>query len=70
LSEDEILLDYSDDLLLAKIEEIANDKQEIEEYNNYVKAYNKFVKIEDTTKLDDEELLLYLINMDLTTPKN
>jgi hypothetical protein len=58
LSEDDIILNYSDDLLLDKIEEIANDKQEIEEYSNYVKAYNKFVKTEDTTKLDDEELLL------------
>ena len=58
LSEDDIILNYSDDLLLDKIEEIANDKQEIEEYNNYVKAYTKFIKTEDTSKLDDEELLL------------
>ena len=58
LSEDDIILNYSDDLLLDKIEEIANDKQEIEIYNDYVKAYNKFLKTEDTTKLDDEELLL------------
>jgi len=36
LSEDDIILNYSDDLLLDKIEEIANDKQEIEEYNNYM----------------------------------
>ena len=58
LSEDDIILNYSDDLLLDKIEEIANDKQEIEIYNDYVKSYNKFLKTEDTTKLDDEELLL------------
>ena len=56
LSEDDIILNYSDDLLLDKIEEIAIDKQEIEEYNNYCKAYRKFIKTEDTTKLDDDEL--------------
>ena len=36
LSEDDIILNYSDDLLLDKVEEIANDKQEIEEYNNFI----------------------------------
>ena len=41
LDEDDIVLNYSDDLLLDKIEEISKEKQEIEEYNKYIKARKK-----------------------------
>jgi hypothetical protein len=38
-------LNYSDDILLDKIEEISIEKQEIEEYNKYIKAWKKFEKL-------------------------
>jgi hypothetical protein len=58
LDEDDIVLNYSDDLLLDKIEEISIEKQEIEEYNKYIKAWKKFEKLEDIEKLEDDEILL------------
>jgi hypothetical protein len=42
---------------LDKIEEISIEKQEIEEYNKYVKASKKFEKLEEISKMDDEEIL-------------
>ena len=58
LQEEDIILNYSDDILLDKIEEISIEKQEIEEYNKYIKAWEKFEKLEDIDKLDDEDVLL------------
>ena len=58
LSEDDIILNYSDSILLDKIEEISLEKQKIEEFNTYCKVWNKFNKLEDVSKLDDEEVLL------------
>jgi hypothetical protein len=46
------------DILLDKIEEISIEKQEIEEYNSYIKAWKKFEKLKYIDKLDDEEVLL------------
>jgi len=37
LDDDDIILDYSDDKLLDKISEIEEDKEYIEDYNEYVK---------------------------------
>ena len=58
LQEEDIILNYSDDILLDKIEEISIEKQEIEEYNKYVKAYKRFEKLEDIDKLEDDDVLL------------
>ena len=38
LDDDDVILDYSDDKLLDKISEIEEDKQYIEDYNEYIKA--------------------------------
>jgi hypothetical protein len=51
LQEDDIILNYSDDILLDKIEEISIEKQEIEDYNKYLKLWKKFEKLEDIEKL-------------------
>jgi len=58
LDENDVVLDYSDDKLLDKLDEIEYEYQQIEEYSKYVKAYKKFEKYEDTNKLEYDELLL------------
>jgi hypothetical protein len=59
LQEDDIILNYSDDLLLEKIEEISIEKQIIEEYNKYVKAWKKFEKLEYIDELEDNEIFYF-----------
>ncbi len=62
LQEEDVILNYSDDILLDKIhhkiEEISIEKQEIADYKKYIKAWKKFEKLEEIEKLDDEEVLL------------
>ncbi len=48
---------HSSDILLDKKEEISIEKQEIEDYNKNVKVWEKFEKLEEIEKLDDEVLL-------------
>jgi hypothetical protein len=58
LSEDDIILNYSDSILLDKIEEISEEKKQIEEFNLYCKLFKKFMKTEDIGNLEDDEVLL------------
>ena len=58
LDEEDIILNYSDDKLLEKMDEIEFEYNQIEEYSKYVKAYKKFDKYEDTNRMNDDELLL------------
>ncbi len=58
LTEEDIILNYSDDKLLDKIEEISEEKKQIEEFNLYCKLFKKFMKTEDIGNLEDDEVLL------------
>lgn len=71
LNENDIHLEYSDDLLNEVISQIKAEKEEIETYEIYMKAYNKFLKYKSTNKLTIEELELLAINNfeELTPPK-
>jgi len=53
--ERDIILEYTDDLLLSVLDEIKNEEEEIKEYYKYQKAYNKFKANE---KLKDKHLLI------------
>lgn len=69
LSPDDIYLDYSDELILNIIDDIKDKQNEYEIYLNYKKAYDKFNKIKNITKLTDEELYLLESN-DFMKPDN
>ena len=45
-------------MLSDKIEKISIVKQEIEEYNKYVKAWKKFEIVKEISEMDDDEILL------------
>jgi hypothetical protein len=56
LDDDDIILQYSDDLLNEKIDSIEQDKQDIQEYNEYLKAWKKYMLIdEDMSLLTNDE---------------
>lgn len=70
LDDDDIILDYSDDKLLDKINDIEEEKQYIEEYNEYLNVWKKFMAIdEDMSRLTNEELII-LSKFDFTDPEN
>ena len=45
LDEDDIVIDYSDDKLLDKLDEIENKKEEIENFKNMWKFGNSLLKL-------------------------
>jgi hypothetical protein len=69
LDEDDIILDYSDEKLLNKLDEIEEEKQEIEDYNEYLKVWKKFVKINENVNLLTPEELVILNKYDFTEPE-
>lgn len=71
LDENDIHLQYTDELLNEVIEQIKAEKEEIEIYESYTKIYKKFLKYKNTNKLKIEELELLAINNfeELPTPK-
>ena len=48
LDENDIILQYSDDLLNEKIDSIKQDKQDIEDYNTYLKHGKNICKLTKT----------------------
>lgn len=58
LKSEDIHLEYSDELLQQILDDIKNKKEEYLEFLEYKKAYDKFIKLKDMTKLNDEELSL------------
>jgi len=54
----DVILNYSDTKLIEKLNEIEKDKQDIEDYNKYVKAYKIFEKNENINLIDPEYLIL------------
>jgi len=67
--ENDIILDYSDDKLLDKIQEIEKEKQDIEDYDEYIKVWKKYMKIDEDMSLLNNEELLILSKYDFTDPQ-
>ena len=63
LDEDDIIMDYSDDKLLNKLDEIEKEKEEIEDYKKYVEVWKKFIKIDENINLLLPDELLILSSM-------
>jgi hypothetical protein len=69
LNEDDIILDYSDDKLLDKLHEIEEEKRFIEEYNQYLIVWKKYMKIDEDMSLLTHDELLILSKFDFTDPE-
>lgn len=67
--ENDVHLDYSDELILEILDDIKNKQTEYDEIIKYKKAYDKFNKVKEVDKLTDEELEL-LESRDFTKPDN
>ena len=70
LDEDDIILNYSDDKLLDKLDEIEQEKQDIADYNDYIIVWKKFVKIDENVNLLYPHELLILSKHDFRDPKD
>lgn len=64
----DIYLDYTDEILSAVMDDIKQKHSEYDRFLNYKKVYNKFAKIKDVQKLDDDELMI-LEEHDFMEPK-
>jgi hypothetical protein len=70
LNQDEdIHLEYSDELVLQILDDIKNRQKEYEEFLDYKKVFSKFLKIKSVDKLETDELELLEQN-DFMTPKD
>ena len=60
LDEDDIIMDYSDEKLFKKLEEIEKEKEDIKDYNKYIEVWKKCIKIDENINLllPDELLIL------------
>jgi hypothetical protein len=67
--ENDVHLDYSDELIAEILDDIKNKHTEYDEIIKYKKAYDKFNKIKEVEKLTDEELEL-LESRDFIKPDN
>ena len=56
--ENDVIENYTDNKLIEKLNEIEKDKEDIEDYNKYVKAYKIFEKNENLNLIDPEYLIL------------
>jgi len=56
--DNDVIEDYTDNKLIGKLNEIEKDKEDIEDYNKYVKAYKIFEKNENINLIDPEYLIL------------
>ena len=68
LDEKDIHLEYSDDKLQEVLHDIENEKNEIEEYAEYIKAYKRFLKLPIEKLTEDDYFALMKFNME--DPKN
>jgi hypothetical protein len=69
LDHDDIILDYSDDKLLDKLDDIEAEKQEIEDYNEYLKVWKKFIKINENVNLLTPDELVIFNKYEFTEPE-
>jgi hypothetical protein len=70
LAEEDIILDYSDDKLLGKLQEIEQEKLFIEEYKEYLLVWKKYMKIDEDMSLLTHDELLILSKFDFTDPEH
>lgn len=56
--ENDVHLEYSDELLLSILDDIKQKDDEFNEYINYKKIFNKFKKNKNIKKLNDDELVI------------
>jgi hypothetical protein len=70
LDENDIILDYSDDKLLDKLQEIEEEKKFIEDYKEYLTVWKKYMKIDEDMSLLHHDELLILSKFDFTDPEN
>jgi predicted house-cleaning noncanonical NTP pyrophosphatase (MazG superfamily) len=57
LDDDDIILQYSDDQLNDKIMEIQQDKEDIEDYKAYLKAWKRFMQVQEVERLSNEDIM-------------
>ena len=69
LDEDDIIMDYSDDKLLNKLDEIEKEKEEIENFNKYVVVWKKYLQIDENINLLLPDELLILSKYDFKDPQ-
>lgn len=67
--DNDIHLDYSDELISTILDDIKQKQTEYDEIIKYKKVYDKFNKVKEVDKLTDEELQL-LEERDFTKPDN
>ena len=70
LDENDIILDYSDDKLLDKLQEIEQEKEDIKTYKEYLTAWKKYMKIDEDMSLLSHEELLILSKYDFRDPQD
>ena len=70
LDEDDIILDYSDNKLLDKLDEIEKEKDDIKDYNKYIEVWKKYLKIDENINLLLPDELLILSKFDFRDPKD
>ena len=70
LDENDIILDYSDDKLIDKLQEIEQEKEDIQTYKEYLTAWKKYMKIDEDMSLLSHEELLILSKYDFRDPKD
>jgi hypothetical protein len=64
LDEKDIHLEYTDEVLKSVLEDIENEKKEIEAYAEYEKAYKRFLKLKVKDLTDDDYLILMKFNLE------
>ena len=69
LDDDDIILDYSDNKLLEKLDDIENEKKEIEDFNEYIRVWRKFMRIHENVNLLTPEELVILNKYDFVEPE-
>ena len=70
LDDDDIILDYSDNKLLDKLDEIEKEKEDIKDYNKYIEVWKKYLKIDENINLLLPDELLILSKFDFRDPKD
>ena len=70
LDDDDIIMDYSDNKLLDKLDEIEKEKEDIENYKKYIEVWKKYLKIDENVNLLLPDELLILSKYDFRDPKD
>jgi hypothetical protein len=70
LDEDDIVMDYSDNKLLDKLDEIEKEKEDIKDYNKYIEVWKKYLKIDENINLLLPDELLILSKFDFKEPND